>query len=136
VSIDGDYSSKMFDTDPHVVPGDLYTIVLTRPRVTCRRYTECNTSVVLMVHILYQIAVTKSSRSVSHTMRCLGEAMHVNLQQRALCSARAIRAIHNTVLFMMDSRVVADDSPYSKWKSHLTVPGQPSVPTFWSTADY
>jgi len=39
VSIDGEYSGKIFDTDLSVVPGDLYTMALTRPRVTCRRYT-------------------------------------------------------------------------------------------------
>ena len=44
VSIDGEYSSKIFDTDPSVVPGDLYTIALTRPRVTCRRYTTLQNS--------------------------------------------------------------------------------------------
>jgi len=38
VNIDGEYSSKIFDSDPSVVPGDLYTIALTWPRVTCRRY--------------------------------------------------------------------------------------------------
>jgi len=38
VSIDGEYSGKIFDTDLSVVPGDLYTMALTRPRVTCRRY--------------------------------------------------------------------------------------------------
>jgi len=40
VSIDGEYSGKIFDTDLSVVPGDLYTMALTRPRVTCRRYKE------------------------------------------------------------------------------------------------
>jgi hypothetical protein len=40
VSIDGEYSSKIFNTDLSVVPGDLYTIALTRPRVTCRRYSQ------------------------------------------------------------------------------------------------
>ena len=39
MSIDGKYSGKIFDTDLSVVPGDLYTMALTRPRVTCRRYT-------------------------------------------------------------------------------------------------
>ena len=39
VSIYGEYSSKILDTDLSVVPGDLYTMALTRPRVTCRRYT-------------------------------------------------------------------------------------------------
>jgi len=39
VSIDGEYSGKIFDTDLSVVPGDLYTMALTRPRVTCRRYS-------------------------------------------------------------------------------------------------
>ena len=38
VSIDGEYSGTIFDTDLSVVPGDLYTMALTRPRVTCRRY--------------------------------------------------------------------------------------------------
>jgi hypothetical protein len=38
VSIDGEYSSKIFDTDLSVVPGDPYTMALPRPRVTCRRY--------------------------------------------------------------------------------------------------
>jgi hypothetical protein len=38
VSIDGEYSGKIFDTDLSVVPGDLYTMALTRPWVTCRRY--------------------------------------------------------------------------------------------------
>ena len=40
VSIDGEYSGKIFDTDLSVVPGDLYTMALTRPRVTCRRYIK------------------------------------------------------------------------------------------------
>ena len=40
MSIDGEYSGKIFDTDLSVVPGDLYTMALTRPRVTCRRYTQ------------------------------------------------------------------------------------------------
>ena len=38
VSIDGEDSGKIFDTDLSVVRGDLYTMTLTRPRVTCRRY--------------------------------------------------------------------------------------------------
>ena len=38
MSIDGEYSSKIFDTDPSVVAGDLYTMTLTQPRVMCRRY--------------------------------------------------------------------------------------------------
>ena len=37
VSIDGEYSNKIFDTDLSVVQRDLYTMPLTRPRVTCRR---------------------------------------------------------------------------------------------------
>jgi hypothetical protein len=39
VSMDGEYSGKIFDNYLSVVPGDLYTMALTRPRVTCRRYT-------------------------------------------------------------------------------------------------
>jgi hypothetical protein len=39
VSIDGEYSSKIFDTDLRVVLGDLYTMTLTRPRVMCHRYS-------------------------------------------------------------------------------------------------
>jgi len=42
VSIDGEYSGKIFDTDLSVVPGDLYTMALTRARVTCRRYRNCD----------------------------------------------------------------------------------------------
>jgi hypothetical protein len=38
VSLDGEYSCRIFDTDLCVVPGDLYSIMLTRPRVMCRRY--------------------------------------------------------------------------------------------------
>jgi len=38
VSIDGEYSGKIFDTDLSVVPGDLYTMALTRPQVMCCRY--------------------------------------------------------------------------------------------------
>jgi len=38
VSIDGEYSSKIFDTDLSVLAGDLYIMTLTRPRVTFRRY--------------------------------------------------------------------------------------------------
>jgi hypothetical protein len=38
VSIDGEYSGRIFHTDLNVVPGDLYTMTLTRPRGTCRRY--------------------------------------------------------------------------------------------------
>jgi hypothetical protein len=38
VSIDGEYSGKIFDADLSVVPGDLYTMALTRPRVTFSRY--------------------------------------------------------------------------------------------------
>jgi len=38
VSIDGEYSGKIFDTDLSVVPGNLYTMALTRPQATCRRY--------------------------------------------------------------------------------------------------
>jgi hypothetical protein len=38
VSIDGEYSGKIFDTDLSVVLGDLYTMALTWPRVTCHRY--------------------------------------------------------------------------------------------------
>jgi len=44
VSIDGEYSGKIFDTDLSVVPGDLYTMALSRPRVTCRRYTAAETA--------------------------------------------------------------------------------------------
>jgi len=39
VSVDGEYIGRIFDTDLSVVPGDLYTMTLTRPRVTCCRYT-------------------------------------------------------------------------------------------------
>jgi hypothetical protein len=39
VSVDGEYSGKIFETDLSVVPGDLYTMALTQPQVTCRRYT-------------------------------------------------------------------------------------------------
>jgi hypothetical protein len=39
VSIDGQYSHKIFDIDLGVVPGDLYTMVLTEPQVTGRRFT-------------------------------------------------------------------------------------------------
>jgi len=38
VSIDGEYSGKIFDTDLCLVPGDLYTMAPTQPGVTCRRY--------------------------------------------------------------------------------------------------
>jgi hypothetical protein len=38
VSIDGEYSGDIFDTDLSAVPGDLYTVVLTRPRVTCHHF--------------------------------------------------------------------------------------------------
>jgi len=38
VSIGGEYSGKIFDTDLCVVLGDLYSVTLTRPGVTCRRY--------------------------------------------------------------------------------------------------
>jgi len=38
VSIDGEYSGKIFDTGLSVVQGDLYTMALTQPQVTCRRY--------------------------------------------------------------------------------------------------
>jgi hypothetical protein len=36
--MDGEYSGKIFDTDLSVVPGDLYTMALTQPRVMWRRY--------------------------------------------------------------------------------------------------
>jgi hypothetical protein len=45
VTIDGEYSGKIFDTDLSVVPGDLYTMTLTRPRVTCRRYSTAEYNV-------------------------------------------------------------------------------------------
>jgi hypothetical protein len=38
VSTDAEESGKIFDTDLSVVPGDQYTMALTRPRVTCRPY--------------------------------------------------------------------------------------------------
>jgi hypothetical protein len=38
VSIDGGYTSKIFDTNQSVVLGDQYKLALTRHRVTCRRY--------------------------------------------------------------------------------------------------
>jgi hypothetical protein len=38
VSIDGESSGKIFDTDLSVIPGDLYRMALARARVTCRRY--------------------------------------------------------------------------------------------------
>jgi hypothetical protein len=38
VSVDGEYSGKIFDTDLSVVPGDLYTMMLTRPQVPCCHY--------------------------------------------------------------------------------------------------
>jgi len=38
VCIDREYSYNIFDTDLTVIPGDLYTMALTRPRVTCCRY--------------------------------------------------------------------------------------------------
>jgi hypothetical protein len=38
VSIDGEYSGKIFDADISVVLGNVYTMALTRPWVMCRRY--------------------------------------------------------------------------------------------------
>ena len=40
MSIDGEYSGKIFDADLSIVPGDLYSMALTLPRVTCRRYRK------------------------------------------------------------------------------------------------
>ena len=42
MSTDGEYSGKIFDTELSVVPGDLYTMALTRRWVTCHRYTGVN----------------------------------------------------------------------------------------------
>lgn len=38
VSIDGEDSGEIFDTELSVVPGDLYLMALTWPLVTCRHY--------------------------------------------------------------------------------------------------
>jgi len=38
LSIDGEYSGKIFDTDLNVAVGDPYTMVHVRARLTCRRY--------------------------------------------------------------------------------------------------
>jgi len=39
VSLDGEYSGEIFDSDLCVVQGDLYTRALSRPRVSCRHYS-------------------------------------------------------------------------------------------------
>jgi hypothetical protein len=38
-SIDGESSGNIFATDLDVIAGDLYTIALTQPRITCCRYS-------------------------------------------------------------------------------------------------
>jgi hypothetical protein len=38
VSLDGEYSGQIFDTDLSGVLGNLYSMTLTQPQVTCRRY--------------------------------------------------------------------------------------------------
>ena len=57
---------------------------------SCTPWEECNTHVVLMVHIRHH------------------KVQEEILRQRVQGSVRAIRAIHNTRVFLTETRVVAD----------------------------
>jgi len=50
---------------------------------------------------------------ICNTTHHLGDGKHVNLRQRVQCSARAIRAIRSTWVFLTDTRVVADVTCYN-----------------------
>jgi pyridoxal biosynthesis lyase PdxS len=53
--------------------------------------------------------IIAAARDVCNATRSLGDGSHLILRQRVRGSARAVRAVRNTRVFQMESRVVADE---------------------------
>jgi hypothetical protein len=52
--------------------------------------------------------IIAAAREVCNATSCLGDGSRLILRQRVRDSARAVRAVRNTRVFQMETRVVAD----------------------------
>ena len=74
----------------------------------CTPCEECNTHVILMLHILHHRPGAKYRKEVFNASCYLTEGKHIILRQKVRGSVIAVRAVRNTRVFLMETRVVAD----------------------------
>jgi len=85
-----------------------------RLEYNCSPCEECNTCVLLMVRKRHHTAM----EYVCNMTRRLGDAQRVILRQRVRGSVRAVRAVRNTLVFLTEIRVLAEDLGWcTPWQS-------------------